>query len=256
MDFTWPFLGTKSNRVIGVDISSTAVKILELSRHDHQYRVENYGTAPIAPNAIIENDIKDLAAVAEAVELAWVRSNSSLKSVAASIPNSAVITKVLQMDASISELEMTDYIQMEASRYIPYPLEEVALDFTLLGLNEKENTKMDVLVVAARNEHVETRAEIIRQAGLTPKIMDVQSYAIERTCNLISDQFTNKGKNQTVAVIDIGSIFTTITILHNLHTVYTRDEMFGGRQLTEAIQRRYGLTEEQARLMKKSRTLC
>lgn len=251
MDFTIPFIGKKSNKVLGIDISSTAVKILELSIHNRHYKVESYAVASIPSHAIIENDIKDIPAVAEAIELAYIRANSSIKSVAAAVPSSAIITKVLQVDATISELEMSEHIQLEAGRYIPYPLEEVALDFTVLGVNEKEPTKVDVLVVAARNEHVEARAEAIRQAGLIPKIIDVESYAIERVCNLISDQFNNKGKNQTIAVVDIGSVFTTITILHDLHTIYSRDEVFGGRQLTEAIQRRYGLTYEQAGLMKK-----
>ncbi|MFN7096322.1 MAG: pilus assembly protein PilM [Gammaproteobacteria bacterium] len=251
MDLTLPFIGKKSNKVLGVDISSTAVKILELSMHDHHYKVESYAVASIPSHAVVENDIKDVAAVAEAIELAYIRSNSSLKSVAAAVPSSAIITKTLQLDASLSDLEMGEQIQLEAGRYIPYPLEEVALDYTVLGVNEKENAKVDVLVVAARNEHVESRADAIRQAGLNPKIIDVESYAIERVCNLLANQFTNNGKNQTIAVVDIGSVFTTITILHDLHTVYSRDEMFGGRQLTEAIQRRYGLTYEQAGLMKK-----
>jgi type IV pilus assembly protein PilM len=251
MDLSLPFIGKKSTKVLGVDISSTAVKILELSSHGHHYKVESYAVASIPAHAIIENDIKDIPAVAEAIELAYSRSNSSIKAVAAAVPSSAIITKVLQIDATITELEMSEYIQLEAGRYIPYPLEEVALDFTILGINEKEASKVDVLVVAARNEHVESRADAIRAAGLNPKIIDVESYAIERVCNLISDQFMNKGKNQTIAVVDIGSVFTTITILHDLHTIYSRDEVFGGRQLTEAIQRRYGLTYEQAGLMKK-----
>ncbi|MBY0544548.1 MAG: pilus assembly protein PilM [Gammaproteobacteria bacterium] len=253
MDFTLPFLTKKSNKVLGMDISSMAVKILELTERNHHYHVESYAVAAIPSQAIVENDIKDPDAVAEAIQLAYARSESTLNSVATALPSSSIITKILQVDANISESELSEHIQLEAGRYIPYPLDEVALDFSILGMSEREPGKRDVLVVAARSEQVESRAEVIRRAGLTPKIIDVESYAVERAFSILADQLSNKGINQTIAVVDIGSIFTTITILHNLHIVYTRDELFGGRQLTEAIQRRYGVSYEQAGFMKKQR---
>ncbi len=251
MDFNIPYFSRKSLRVLGMDISSTAVKIVELGLHNHRYRVQSYAVASIPPHAIIENDVKDISALAESIELAYARSESSLKAVAAALPTSAIITKTLQVDATLSESELPEHIQLEAGRYVPYPLEEVSLDFAVLGLNEKEPSKLDILVVAARTEHVESRAEAIRQAGLIPQVIDVESYAIQRICTLIADQLPNNGMNQTIAVVDIGSVFTTITVLHDLNIIYSRDELFGGRQLTETIQKRYGLTYEQAGFLKK-----
>ncbi len=182
MDFNIPYFSRKSLRVLGMDISSTAVKIVELGLHNHRYRVQSYAVASIPPHAIIENDVKDISALAESIELAYARSESSLKAVAAALPTSAIITKTLQVDATLSESELPEHIQLEAGRYVPYPLEEVSLDFAVLGLNEKEPSKLDILVVAARTEHVESRAEAIRQAGLIPQVIDVESYAIQRIC--------------------------------------------------------------------------
>ncbi len=251
----WPFLGKllgkKSDTVLGIDISSNAVKVLELSRHNDLYRVESYAVASLAPNAIVENDIKDVPAVASAIELALARSGSKITSAATAIPSSTVITKVLQLDATMEDAEMVEHVQLEAARYVPYPLEEVALDFSVLGLAEKEPGKVNVLVVAARNEQTESRAEALREAGLQPKIIDVESYAIERAAQLCVEELPEGGKNKVIAVVDIGAVFTTITVLHNLKTIYNCEEVFGGKQLTEAIQHRYGLTYEQAGTLKK-----
>lgn len=248
----WSLLGKKTNRVLGLDISSTAVKVLELSQHGRHYKVESYAVTSLPPQSIIESDIKDISAVADAIQLAIARSGSKLKTAAAAVSSAAVITKLMQMDASLEEAAMADQIQLEASRYVPYPITEVALDFQVVGLTEKDPTKADVLVVAARSEQVESRAEAIHQAGMIPKVIDVESYAIERACRyLLANQLPSEGKNKTIAIVDIGSVFTTITILHDLKTVYSREEVFGGRQLTEAIQRRYGLTFEQAGQLKK-----
>lgn len=255
MGFQLPFIGKKSNKMLGLDIGSSSVKILELAQVGNNYQVESYAAVPIPSHAIIENDLKNITLVAEAIATAHKQSQSTLKLVAAAVPTSSVINKILPMDADMSAQEMAEQIPLEAARYVPYPLEEVALDFTVLGNNEKEPGKLDVLIVAARHEQIQSRTEAIHLAGLIPKIMDVESYAIERVCHFIVEQLPNKGKNQIIAVIDIGAVLTTMTILHDLRTIYHRDEVFGGRQLTEAIQIKYNLSDETAELMKKQDSL-
>jgi len=239
-------------KVLGIDISSTSVKLLELSKHNDKYCVDSYAVAPLPINTIIENDIKDIEAVIEALKIAINRSGTKLKNVATSIANSMVITKTIQLDAGLQGLELEAQVELEAARFIPYPLEEVALDFEILGINTINQEKMDVLVVASREENVDVRASVIKEAGLTPKIIEVESYAMERAALLLSKELPNNGHNQLIAIVDIGSVMTTITILKDMKTIYTREEVFGGKQLTEAIQRRYGLSYEQAGMAKKT----
>ena len=245
-----PFLTRKRHRILGLDITSMAVKILELSGQNGRYKVEHYGVATFPRHTIIDNDIKDLAVVAEAIKLAHARSLATTLYVAVAVPDSVTITKTLVMDASLSEEEMYEHVQLEAARHIPYPLDEVSLDFNILGLNEKDNNKVDVLIVAARNEHVYSRVEAITQAGLIPKIVDVESFSMQRICELMTPQLIDQGKKKTIAVIDIGSTFTTIVILHDLTMIYHHDQILGSYQLTEAIQEHYSVSYEEAEKMK------
>ncbi|MBB72337.1 MAG: pilus assembly protein PilM [Legionellales bacterium] len=252
MDFSFKDLFQhKHVHTVGIDISSTSVKLLELSQHGSSYRVEAYGVAALPQEAVVENDIKDIEAVGEAIKLVVGRSRTQCKFAATAVPSSSVITKIIQMDASLDDHDMETQVSLEAGRYIPYPLEEVSLDFEILGYNEKDESKVDVLIAASRSENVDVRIDAVAEGELTTKIIDVESYALERTFPLIADQLPNKGIDKTIAVVDIGSTMTTITILHNLKTIYSREEVFGGKQLTEAIQRRYGLTFEEAGIAKK-----
>lgn len=241
----------QKSRVLGVDISSTSVKVLELSKHNGKFYVEGFDVAPLPPNTIVENEIKNIDAVAEALNLAVTRSGSTLKHIACAVPSSAVISKIIQLDASLEGLDLEAQVEIEAGRFIPYPLQEVALDFEVQGVNEINQEKIDVLVVASREENVEVRVNTIKQAGFIPEIIDVESYAMERACPLIAEQLPNEGMGKVIAVVDIGAVMTSITILKDLKAIYTREELFGGKQLTEAIQKRYGLSYEQAGKAKK-----
>ncbi len=139
----------------------------------------------------------------------------------------------------------------EADQYIPYPLEEVAIDFEVQGLSARNPERVDVLLAACRKENVEVREAALALAGLTAKVVDVEAYALERSYALLSSQLGADTDQLTVAVVDIGATMTTLSVLHNGRTIYTREQLFGGRQLTEEIQRRYGLSVEEAGLAKK-----
>lgn len=239
-------------KVLGIDISSTSVKVLELSKHNGKFYVEGFAVAPLPQNTMVENEIKDVDAVAEALKLAVTRSGTRLKHVACAVASSTVIHKIIQLDASLDGIDLETQVELEAARFIPYPLQEVALDFEVQGINGANPEKMDVLVVASRDENIEVRANTIKAAGLIPQIVDVEYYAMERACPLIVEQLPNNGIDKVIAVVDIGAVMTTITVLKDMKSIYTREEMFGGKQLTEAIQRRYGLSYEQAGKAKKT----
>lgn len=241
----------KSPNMLGIDISSATVKLLELSESAHGYCVESYAVEPLPADAMVETEIKDPQAVGEALARAIQRSRTTIKQGAVAVAGSAVITKVIQMASGLTDSEIAAQLSLEADKYIPYPLEEVNLDFQVLGPSSKGAGMVDLLLAACRTEYIDSRVEVLNIAGLTAKVIDIESYAIDRAFRLVADQLPEKGIKQTVAVVDIGSTRTTLNVLHNKETVYTREQIFGGRQLTEEIQRRYGLSYEEAGLAKK-----
>lgn len=246
----FPF-GRRKPPLVGLDISSTAVKLLELSRGGERYRVEAYAVEPLPPNAVVEKNIADVEAVGETIRRAVKRSGTRARHAAVAVAGSAVITKVITMPASLSEDEMEAQIELEADQYIPYPLEEVNLDFEVLGPSENNPETVDVLLAASRSENVDVRVAAVEHAGLACRVVDIEAYALENAFQLIADQMPDRGVGRTIAVVDIGATMTTLTVLHDLKIIYTRDQVFGGKQLTEEIMRRYGLSYEEAGMAKR-----
>ncbi|MFU8837793.1 MAG: pilus assembly protein PilM [Thiohalomonadaceae bacterium] len=245
------FLGRKKQSVLGLDISTTAVKLLELSKSGDRYRVESYAVEPLPPNSVIEKNISDVEGVGEAIRRAIKRSGTRVKFAAAAVAGSSVITKVISMPASYSDEEMESQIMLEADQYIPYPLEEVNLDFEIIGPSQDDPERVDVLLAASRSENVEVRVDAIQIAGLQAKVIDVEAYAMENAFALLRQQMPDNGLDKTIAVVDVGATMTTLNVLHDLKTIYTREQVFGGKQLTEEIQRRYGLSYEEAGMAKR-----
>ncbi len=235
----------KSPPLLGIDISSTAIKLLELKGQDGKYRVESYAVEPLPANAVVEKSISDIDAVSEAIKAAVKRSRTKLRSAALAVPGSAAISKTIAMPADLSEQELEAQIELQADQYVPYPLDEVNLDFQVMGASEGENN-MDVLLVASRSDNVESRVDACEAAGITPRVMDVESYATETAFSLLAPDLGGQGRDQAVAVVDVGATMTTLTVLEDRQIIYTREQVFGGRQLTEEIQRRYGLSFEEA----------
>ena len=238
-------LSTKTPPLIGVDISSTAVKLLQLSQSGGRYRVEHYAVEPLPPNAVVEKNIVEVEAVGEAIKRALARSGAKSKFAAAAVAGSAVITKVIPMPADLSEDDLEGQIQAEANQYIPYPLEEVSLDFEVLGPVKVKTDLMSVLLAASRTENVDVRVAALDIGGLASRVVDVEAFAMENAFKLISDQLSVP-KDATVAVVDIGATMTTLIVLKNQRTIYTREQVFGGKQLTDEVMRRYGLSYEEA----------
>lgn len=244
------FLGKKHKPLLGLDISSTTVKLLELSRHGSGFRVENYVVKPLPENSVVEKNINEPEVVAQVLRALVQSARTKTKDAAVAVSGSSVITKLVEMPAGLNDEQMEAYISTEADQYIPYPLEEVALDFDIQGVSEKNPGQVEVLLAACRSENVETRVTVLQAAGLVPKVVDVEAYTMERAFELVREQFEDQDE-QVVAIIDIGATMTTLSVLVDGHTVYTREQLFGGRQLTEEIQRRYGLSAEEAGLAKK-----
>jgi len=241
----------KQQPMLGVDISASSIKVLELSKAGDHHRVERYAVEPMPQNAMVEHSITEVEQVAHAMGRAVKRSGSRLKHVALAVPGSHVISKVVSMPGGMNDRELQTQIEMEADRHIPYPLDEVNMDFQVLGPTSEGSDQVNVLLAACRKEIVDDYVAVANAAGLTPLVVDIETYAMENAYGLIASNMAGGGMEKTIAVLDVGATTTTINVMHDRRSVYTRDHTFGGRQLTEEIQRRYGLSYEEAGLAKK-----
>jgi type IV pilus assembly protein PilM len=237
--------------VLGVDISSTSIKLLELARSGNRYRVESYSVEPLPPNSVIEKTITDPQLVGEAIGRAVKKSGTRTRFAACAVAGSAVITKIIAMPANLSDEEMEGQIQIEADQYIPYALDEISLDFHVLGPSPTEPDKVDVLLAASRSDNVDVRIAALEVGGLQAKVVDVEVFALENAMTLLNAQNTAMAQARLVAVMDVGATTSTLNVLENSKIIYTREQIFGGRQLTDEIQRRYGLSYEEAGLAKR-----
>ena len=241
----------KTNVLLGLDISSTSVKLLELSKSGDRYRVEAYGVEPLPPNAVVEKNINDVEGVGEAVKRLVSRVKATSRQAAVAVAGSAVITKTIEMDAALNDEEMENQITVEADQYIPYPLDEVAIDFEVQGLSERNPDQVEVLLAACRKENVELREAVLDIGALKPAVVDIEAHAMKRAFDLVKPQLGSNPDDLVVAIIDIGATMTTLSVLADDKAIYTREQLFGGKQLTEEIQRRYSLSYEEAGLAKK-----
>lgn len=244
-------LAKKSNApLIGVDISSTAVKLLQLARSGDRFRVEHYAVEPLPPNAVVEKNLVDVEAVGEAIRRAVARAGTRTKQAAAAVSGSSVITKVIPMPADLDEDEMESQVELEAVNYIPYPIEEVNLDFEVLGPMPGSTEVVQVLLAASRSEHVEVRASALELGGLEAKVIDVEALAIENAFALLAGNL-NVPRDGLVALVDVGATMTTLNVMREGRSIYNRDNAFGGKQLTDEVMRRYSLSYEEAGMAKR-----
>ncbi len=244
-------LTRKSKSVLGLDITTSSVKLIELAESARQYRVESYAAEPTPANAINEKAIVDAEAVGEAVRRAVKRSGTRTREVAIAISGDAAITKVIQMPSNLSSSEMEGQVELQADQYIPFPMEEVSFDFEVVGPSERDPDMLDVLLVATRTENVEQRQAAVEAAGLQTRVVDVEAFALENACHLLTHQMPDGGVDKFIAVVDFGASTTTFSVLKDMQVIYTRDFAFGGQQLTEEIMRTYGLSMEDAGRAKK-----
>jgi len=239
--------GSRSNSLLGVDISSSSVKIVKLSSSGGKYKLDNYVIRPLPAKSVVEKNISDINAVGDAVAAAVSVMKPSIKETAVAVAGSAVITKTIEMNAALSDAELENQIIVEADQYIPYPLDEVAIDFERQEISDRSEDLVEVLLAACRKENVDSRVMALEQGGLETKVVDIEAYAIERAFGLLNKQIESD-EDQTTAIIDIGSTMTTLNVMLDGRTIYTREQVFGGNQLIEDVVRRFGLSAPEAEL--------
>ncbi|HEU5176746.1 MAG TPA: pilus assembly protein PilM [Burkholderiales bacterium] len=243
----------KAPPLFGLDISSSSVKMLELVDGGKSgYRVERYAIEPLARDSVVDGNINNLEAVGEAIKRAYQRLGTRTKHVAMAVPTGAVISKKIIVSAALREEELEIQVESEANQYIPFALEEVNLDFQVVGPSPSNPEEQEVLIAATRKEKVEDRVAVADLAGLKPLVMDVESFAQQTALSLVVQGLPGGGKDQNVAVVDVGANVMNVTVLRNDQSVYTREQAFGGNQLTQDIVSRYGMTPEEAENAKRS----
>lgn len=242
----------KTTTILGIDITTTVVKLLELSRDEnHHYQVESYMVVPLPRDAVVDKQLTNVQIIGDAIKKAVQRSNTHLKQAAVAVGGSSVIAKQITLPAGLTDDEMVEQIMIEAEQYIPYGIDEVNFDFEIQNQNEIDASRVNVLLAASRRENVEDRIAALAIAGLKAKVVDIESFAIENAFVFLANQLPYPVENKTIIVIEIGANLTTLHVLYNSRAIYTREQNFGGRQLTEEIQHNYGLSFEEAGIAKK-----
>lgn len=243
----------KVRNLIGLDVSTTSVKLVELTKQGVQFALKSYGVEPLEPGWVVDKAIVNTEEVGEAIARLVRRSGVSSKEAATAVSGSAVITKIIDMDQNLNDTERETQIRLDAEQYIPYPLSEVNLDFEVLGPSVVGDNSVKVLLAASRSENVEQRIEALSIGGLTAKVVDIESHAIERAFALMVDSLPNSP--EIVALVDIGNTQTTLHIAKDGEFIYSREQSFGGHTLTEEVQTRYGLSYDDAVVAKRESSL-
>lgn len=236
--------------MLGIDIGSHSVKAVLLSHQHNHYKVEAYAIESMPKGAMAEREIQDIEAVGRVISKIRKNIPKHIKSAATAVSGSTVITKVIFMDVSLTEDELESQIMIEADSLIPYPLNEVSLDFEKLEVNESDPSKVNVLLSAARTEGIEARVGAIDIGGFESKVVDVESYALSRSAQLCMNQLPDDAENKVVAIIDIGSSMTLLSVIEGGETIYTRDQVFGGEQYTRSIVSYYNKSFDEAEMAK------
>jgi type IV pilus assembly protein PilM len=239
--------------LLGIDVSASNVKLVELVPGAKAgMRLERYAIEPIERGAIVDGNIEKPEAVADALTRAIRRTGTKAKLAAMALPSSAVIAKRITLPAGLLEEDYETQVESEASQYIPFSIDEVNLDFQILGPAPQTDEDVEVLLAASRKEKVDDRVAIAEMAGLKPIVIDVEPYAARAAIDHVTGFLPNHGEGMILAVFDIGQHSTKLTVVLNGQTIFERDQTFGGSQLTQDIVRLYGLTPEEAELKKKS----
>lgn len=242
----------KAPPLIGADLSSSSIKMLELSEAGRgRYRVERYAIEPLPKESIADGNINKLEAVTEALKRCHKRLGTSVRNVALALPNAAVISKKILVPAGQTEEELELQVETEANQYIPFSLDEVNLDFQVLGPAPNNPDDVEVLIAASRKEKIDDRVAAAEAAGLKATVMDVDLFASQAAFELMRLGLGDEDPEQNIAVIDVGATTTAVNVMRGGQSIYLREQPFGGNELTEEIQNKFGLTAEEAEIAKR-----
>lgn len=249
------FSPPKNQSHLGVDISDCAIKVIELTSKNGSLIVTGCAIEPLPENVVVANDIKDSETAGKALLSAVQKANLSTDQAIIALPSPLVMTETIQVNKNLSDAEIEIEVLNDAARIVPYSLDDINMDFSVIGPTANNENTLDVLYIAARTEFIRQRISTLEIANLIPTAIDVEAYAMARSARQERDKFPEKGLDQVIAIVDIGATSTTLTVLKNFNVIFCREEIFGGKQLTLLIQEKYGLSFAEAGLAKKEGTL-
>ena len=253
MSFLDTLFGRKHAPMIGLDISSSSVKLVELGQTSAgEYVLERFASEPFEKGWITDGQVEKFDEVAAAVKRVVAKSGTRTKHVVMAMPQSAVITKRIMLPAGLREEEMELQVESEANQYIPFSLDEVSLDFCVIGPSPTSAGDVEVLIAASRKERVEDRKGLAEAAGLKPAVLDIESHASRLAMSRVVAALPGEGRDALVALFEIGADTTSLKVLRDEEMLYDRDQAFGGSQLTQLISRQYGFSFEEAEAKKLS----
>lgn len=247
------FFRSNSDGLVGVDVSSGAIRIVELEGKDERrVSLKHCVSEPIARGAVVDGNVERIDDVAEAIRSAFQKNHITTKNVALALPRNAVITKRVVMPAGMAEDEIEAQVIDEANQYVPFSVEDVALDFCVIGPSRSSPGDLDVMIAAARRERVDDMEQLAELSGLTLKIVDVAGFAAKRAVQRMIDRLPGSTRTLCVGVFDFDASITNLSVYRDDETIYERDHPFGTGELTLTIARNYGLSEEEAEEKRKA----
>ena len=253
LEFLERLFKTKAPALIGCDISSSSVKLVEIAdAGKNVYRVERYAIEPLPRDAVVDGNINNLEAVSDCLKRGWKRMGTNIKGLALALPSAAVITKKIVVPAGQMENELELQVETEANQYIPFALDEVNLDFQVIGPAPNSPDDVEVLIAASRKEKIEDRVAAAESAGLKAVVVDIESFAVQTAFELIERALPDNGKDQNIAIVDVGTTMMNLNVLRNGQSIYMREQPFGGNTLTQEIQRAFGMSPEEAEAAKRT----
>ncbi len=242
----------KKSKIIGIDIGSSSIKVIQLSDNNGGYTLSRFGMAPLAPEMIVDGTIMDSVRCVETLQNLLKDQSISTKDAVISLSGHSVIVKRVSLP-QMTEDELAESIKWEAEQYIPFDINDVNTDFQILNtfVDPDGKPQMNVLLAVVKKDKITEYTSLVIEAGLRPVIVDIDSFALE---NMYGINYEVK-EGETVALINIGASLTNINILQKGMFAFTRDVSIGGNKYTESIQKDLGLSYENAERAKKGESV-
>ncbi|WP_371375951.1 pilus assembly protein PilM [Thalassotalea aquiviva] len=244
------FWKKNTSLMVGIDIGSYSVKAVLISENNEGYQLDAFAIEPMPKGAVVDRKVQDIEAIGAVIRKLRKKILSNVQNASVAVSGSTVITKIIYMDVTLNDDELASQIEIEADSLIPYPLDEVSLDFEKLDVNESDPSKVNVLLSAVRTETVEARVAALEAGGFDTKVVDVEAYALSRASELCMPMLPDDAKDKVVAFIDIGANMTLFTVKDGVNNIYTRDQLFGSEQYTRSIVSYYNKSYEEAESQK------
>lgn len=249
------FNNVKKNTVLGIDIGEQTIKLLELSKLGTDYRIESYAIVSLPQGSVVDNNFIDTDNIANVIKEAITQSGTQVKQACVAVTRSMVITKTIPIPRYLTENEIEDYVLAEAEQHIPYPIEKINYDFEIQQTTVDNPETIDVLFVASRQAYIDSRIKVLQKADLITKSINVESFIIENVLSLLVAQLPAGNNNKAIAVIDVGATTLTLNVFYECQIIYTKEQNFGGKELTSQIQNVYDLSYAEAESAKKQGNL-